>query len=195
MKHTLPASASARSGSIPLTAKLARVNATPSIPSTAPGLVLMALSSSPRDARWCNYRAPQVRAILGPLPPAPPHALVDRFVDALAERSPEPFLEDPVGPEHVLLERIVDLGEAVLRFGLFLGAQLEPGRLGLVLNPPQREIRQGIGRMLVVAPTDVRVRADEPLLLDRDVLGLDLGPDRDGVVRPGRSRRWPRACE
>src|SRR6266850_4000103 len=48
MKHTLPASASARSGSIPLTAKLAKVNATPNIPSTAPGLVLMALLSSPR---------------------------------------------------------------------------------------------------------------------------------------------------
>src|SRR6266853_5134513 len=31
-------------------------------------------------------------------------------------------------------------------------------------------------------PPDVRVRADEPLLLDRDVLGLDLGPYRDGVV-------------
>src|SRR2546425_8379174 len=61
MKHTLPASASVRSGSIPLTAKLARVNATPKIPSTAPGLVLMALSSSPRDARWCNYQAPQVK--------------------------------------------------------------------------------------------------------------------------------------
>src|SRR5713101_7145441 len=48
MKHTLPASASARSGSILLTAKLAKVNATPSIPSTAPGLVLMVPLSFPR---------------------------------------------------------------------------------------------------------------------------------------------------
>src|SRR6185503_14923091 len=84
--------------------------------------------------------AQRLRAIPGPLLPAPPHAFVYRFVAALAERAPESLLQQAVSPVHELLEGIVDVGEGVIHSGVFLGTQLEPGRLGLVLHPSQREI-------------------------------------------------------
>src|SRR5262245_7533159 len=125
-------------------------------------------TASVRAVRMAVQRARPVRADLAP---ALPDARVDHFVDPAAERAIDAPAEQAVEAEGHLAERVVHFGETVRSVDIDLGAQPQAGRFGLVLHPAQRNPRQAIGRALGVAAADVRMRADEPALLDHFGLG------------------------